>query len=280
MKILYTPSDILWIKNVTNKEGGQAYMNLSSNNFILHFPNKHSTKNIFKPDVDDIILIRQKINGIPAFTHLVTPIDNERVDDNRTLFRFGRRVKVIAKTDLTNFIPVSSTLWKRVKFSGISWGDACEIENISSIGNSDELKLDIWLRFSKHFDPSEEESVNITTTLINEIYDTNPELTVVEGKLKLVLHYAKERNNKIVILKKQQAIKNKSLYCEVCGFSFQKTYDAIFIECHHLTPIGISGERETKLNDLALVCSNCHRMLHKKFDDKYLLIEQLKKRLK
>jgi hypothetical protein len=37
-----------------------------------------------------------------------------------------------------------------------------------------------------------------------------------------------------------------------------------FIECHHLVPLHeLRGLRKTRLEDLALVCSNCHRMLHR-----------------
>ncbi|MBV8970124.1 MAG: HNH endonuclease [Verrucomicrobia bacterium] len=38
-----------------------------------------------------------------------------------------------------------------------------------------------------------------------------------------------------------------------------------FAECHHVLPISEVGEsRQTKVRDLAVVCSNCHRMLHRR----------------
>src|SRR5438105_2747495 len=36
-----------------------------------------------------------------------------------------------------------------------------------------------------------------------------------------------------------------------------------FIECHHTRPLSDSGPTRTALKELALVCSNCHRMLHR-----------------
>ena len=37
-----------------------------------------------------------------------------------------------------------------------------------------------------------------------------------------------------------------------------------FIECHHLLPLSqIRPNQVTKLSDLATVCANCHRMLHR-----------------
>ncbi|MBV2227622.1 HNH endonuclease [Sphingobacterium mizutaii] len=50
-----------------------------------------------------------------------------------------------------------------------------------------------------------------------------------------------------------------------------------FIECHHIFPIAKHGKRTTTLDDLALVCSNCHRMLHRKnIDSGFYTIEELK----
>lgn len=278
----FSPSDIVWIKNVTNKDIGYAYMDLQENEFVLHFPNKFGkSNNLLKPKIDDIILVRQIINRIPVFTHLVTPIDNQRVDENtRAEYRYGRRVRVIAKTDLTNCIHVDSTLWKHVNFQGVSHGNACEIENISSIENLDELKLDIWRKSSRHFIQTAEDSASTTSAIIKKLQITNPDISVTEGELRLVKHMMKERNHEIVKQKKQQAIQMNTLKCEVCTFSFPKIYDANFIECHHIIPIGDSGVRKTTLEDLALVCANCHRMLHTKFNGQYLSIEQLSKLIK
>nr|WP_315155235.1 HNH endonuclease [uncultured Flavobacterium sp.] len=276
---LYTPSDIKWFKSVTNEELGEAYLDFDENNFILSFPNKHRT-NALTPNIDDIILIYQKVNGIPAFTHLVTPVNDELIDSARINYRYGRRVKIIAKTNRNNYINVSSTLWRKVKLSGVTQGNACKIENIGSADNIDELQLNIWEWFKNHFVPSEQQSEAITSSIIKELEITNPDLTAKEGELKLITHIIKERNRTIVIEKKRQAIKNNILKCEVCSFSFPEIYQSNFIECHHITPIAQSeGVIETRLEDLALVCANCHRMLHTKFNGLYLSIEELQIRI-
>ena len=276
---VYTPADILWFKNVTNSIDGQAYMEQIEGEFILHFPTHHKG-NVLRPAVGELILIYQKINGIPAFTHLVTPIDYKLHDETRPNFRYGRKVRIIAKTDRNSFIPVSTTLWSQLKLSGVTQGNACKIDNIKQISKVDDLRFDIWQRFSSYFIQTEQPSVAITAALINELEISNPELTVTEGELRLVSHLVKERNREIVKEKKRLAIKDNILHCEVCKFSFAQIYGADFIECHHLSPIGESGVRETKLEDLALVCANCHRMLHSKFDGHYLTIIQLAQRIK
>jgi 5-methylcytosine-specific restriction enzyme A len=77
-----------------------------------------------------------------------------------------------------------------------------------------------------------------------------------------------ERNRSLVNEQKQGALKlSGRLDCEGCAFDFFAIYGEIgrnFAECHHTLPISDLAEaRETKLSDLAIVCANCHRMLHR-----------------
>lgn len=94
------------------------------------------------------------------------------------------------------------------------------------------------------------------------------EYSLKEGKVIFRLHKYFERSSKLIAKKKQLYIKkHDKLECELCGFNFFKTYGEIgdgFIECHHIKPLNqINKETDTSLNDLILVCSNCHRMLHR-----------------
>jgi 5-methylcytosine-specific restriction protein A len=65
--------------------------------------------------------------------------------------------------------------------------------------------------------------------------------------------------------------------------NFEKRYGKIgadFIEAHHLTPFAEIKGRPTKLDpkeDFAVVCPNCHRMLHK--ESPPLTIEDLRSRI-
>jgi len=89
-----------------------------------------------------------------------------------------------------------------------------------------------------------------------------------EGRVLYRIHKQRERNNNVVKKKKQIALDANKLKCEICEFDFYKIYGDLgkgFIECHHIIPISNYKENaKTKLNDLVLVCSNCHRMLHRK----------------
>jgi hypothetical protein len=90
-----------------------------------------------------------------------------------------------------------------------------------------------------------------------------------EGRVKLRIHRDRERRPQLAKAKKEEALKARGkLACEVCKFVFKARYGehgSKFIECHHIQPLSEIRETDgTKvtLGDLALVCSNCHRMLH------------------
>jgi 5-methylcytosine-specific restriction protein A len=100
-----------------------------------------------------------------------------------------------------------------------------------------------------------------------------------EGRTLTRMHIARERNRKLVQSKKKRTLKSLGkLICEVCKFDFAVLYGERgdgFIECHHTKPVATlaSGHR-THLDDLALVCANCHRMIHRRRP--WLTIEQLR----
>jgi len=88
-----------------------------------------------------------------------------------------------------------------------------------------------------------------------------------EGRISYALHRVRERNRAAVRDKKRRALEREGvLRCEVCGFSFAEKYGDLgegVIDCHHVVPVrDLDPGAQTGLEDLALVCCNCHRMLH------------------
>lgn len=89
-----------------------------------------------------------------------------------------------------------------------------------------------------------------------------------EGSKKQALHTRLERNQSVVRkAKEKQYAQDVMMRCQVCNFSFLETYGEHgdrFIEAHHIMPLGKLNKRiETKLEDISLVCANCHRMIHR-----------------
>lgn len=90
-----------------------------------------------------------------------------------------------------------------------------------------------------------------------------------EGRLLSRVHRYRERDRNLVKRKKEKFIAQHSrLFCEACGFDFAKTYGEHgrdFIECHHTKPVSeLSTNETTKLSELVMLCSNCHRIVHRK----------------
>ena len=104
-----------------------------------------------------------------------------------------------------------------------------------------------------------------------------------EGKEKEVRHKAHERNTAQVQKAKANYIQKNGAVCQICGFDFKKVYGDVgaeYIEAHHTIPVSEMKESDiTKVKDLAFVCANCHRMLHRRrpwlsIDELSMLIEK------
>jgi hypothetical protein len=113
------------------------------------------------------------------------------------------------------------------------------------------------------------EGVTLIQEEPNEIYTAElDDEEFPEGKILTRLHKYKERNSEAAKKKKAKVLSEKGvLVCEACDFDFVKVYGSLgngFAECHHLIPISaLKPGHVTKFEDLAIVCSNCHSMLHK-----------------
>ncbi len=87
-----------------------------------------------------------------------------------------------------------------------------------------------------------------------------------EGKVFTVVHRRIERDSKLRKSLITDRRKKGHLRCDACGSvnptGTSELDDAIF-DAHHLIPLAGQGERKTKLRDVALLCANCHRLIHR-----------------
>lgn len=112
----------------------------------------------------------------------------------------------------------------------------------------------------------------------NDNYNTNESFP--EGKIVERRHKARERNSELIESAKKIFKKtNGHLNCQICNFNFEEYYGTLgkdFIEAHHTIPVSEMTEGyQTKIEEIALVCSNCHRILHRRRP--WLKIDELKK---
>ena len=101
-----------------------------------------------------------------------------------------------------------------------------------------------------------------------------------EGRRRLVLHLQRERNQTLVRKKKEQAA---SLDCEICGFSFSRAYSGApsdYCEVHHLLPLSkVEQTTRTRMEDLAILCANCHRVVHLRDDPEPYTLNEVRSML-
>lgn len=89
-----------------------------------------------------------------------------------------------------------------------------------------------------------------------------------EGGVALATHLRRERSRQLTEAKRRAQIAELGrLQCEGCDLTSEtlpaKIGEACF-EVHHRVPLGTrQAASETRLADLAILCANCHRMIHR-----------------
>lgn len=109
-----------------------------------------------------------------------------------------------------------------------------------------------------------------------------------EGKRKERETYFFTRNPALV----REAKKRHGYKCQACDFEFKDKYGDFgkdYIECHHENVLSERPEKDwsndimTSIDDIKVLCSNCHRMIHHKrpalsFEELLQLLNNTKKR--
>lgn len=193
---------------------------------------------------------------------------------------------VVALSELLNSLPIHPSRPDAERFRNpngvymklgnfLRFDPDYEGADLSRGGKLEEL---IWNEFSNYRNRlhklAEAIKSGFSTATKDAQLDDEEESEFPEGRVLYRLHRQRERNSALVKKKKASA---ERLACEVCGFDFEATYGELgtgYIECHHTQPISeYDSSQKTRLQDLALVCANCHRMLHRRRP--WLRIQQL-----
>ena len=95
------------------------------------------------------------------------------------------------------------------------------------------------------------------------------ETSALEGAVRYRMVRHKKREQWLRDAKIKDALSKGALRCEVpdCGFDFKERYGALgdgYAHVHHTNPLAdYTGPQETRMSDLAIVCANCHAMIHR-----------------
>jgi 5-methylcytosine-specific restriction protein A len=138
--------------------------------------------------------------------------------------------------------------------------------------NVGQMDRDVWEEFAD--DPvrlvrvAEAIRANIDSLKPEEAQVEEEEVTEAEeGAILTRVHRGRERNPRLRATKIRRVREETGrVACEACNLDFGERYGERglgFIECHHSVPVSSlrPGER-TRIEDLVLLCPNCHRMVH------------------
>ncbi|AZI25779.1 hypothetical protein EA772_10670 [Pedobacter sp. G11] len=283
----FTALDLIWTKNVTRDKGNAwAYQEFQiGDTFDLNFPLGHNRMGIAsaqKAKANQLILLVQSIKnrllGNPGtyLSHIVAPVDDNVELDPTGSHPVRRLVSVIARNPLMIVKP------DFLDFREPNRGWTCSLDLIKPIKASGlsftlvEKQLLLWNLF-------EQKDISIKDLIDENLrLPIDPQTGSMEGeeKYKFARHKYYERDPRLIQDKKNEALRSGGLKCEVCLLNFSDKYGDHglgFMECHHRFPIAKHGKRRNRLEDLSLVCANCHRMLHRKnAENSYYSVEELK----
>jgi len=197
---------------------------------------------------------------------------------------------VIELSGVLRSLPIHPYRPDPVKFRNVN-GVAMKLANFRAVDPSNSLRgldhggkakkeIAIWNEFAD--EPEELASIAslIASNASSVSYAGEDDGSVaIEGRVMTWVHRSRERSRRIVELKKASVLRNRGvLCCEACEFDFSSVYGQVgegYIECHHIVPLSeLRPGRRTRLDDLVVLCSNCHRMIHRKRP--WLTVEALK----
>lgn len=219
---------------------------------------------LFAPDGRSVVLsLNQGITHVRAEEGLAAARDS--------LARRARELSDRVRKDLGRFSTSPMNLGSANKGSRLElyeWGHAFGVAySLSELPGEMELKQDLrsmvklYLRLAAQgegADSDEDEEARVAA-----IDDSIDQMT---ERRRYRYHRTIERNAKLA--RKAKAL--LGTVCQVCDFDFYATYGEVgrgFIEAHHKVPISHLPEGEPvphdPRTDFAVVCANCHRMLHR-----------------
>jgi 5-methylcytosine-specific restriction protein A len=91
----------------------------------------------------------------------------------------------------------------------------------------------------------------------------NSQIDFTEGAIEEMVVELRKRDPRLKIA----ALQTYGTTCQICGFNFSEVYGNLgdgYIELHHKNPLSERDTiQQTTLDEVAVVCANCHRMLHR-----------------
>ncbi|MFH1851165.1 MAG: HNH endonuclease [Candidatus Neomarinimicrobiota bacterium] len=197
--------------------------------------------------------------------------------------------RIIALSELLRTFPYHSLAIRRESFRNAD-GVVFKLQNLRQVatgkglGNVSKMDRAVWREYGNN-PVRVKEIANLIRTGIKIIEgreeETGQQETFIEGKIVTEIHLTRERNPRIRKRLLNRRWESGVLKCDMCGCSslspVAELGDAMF-EAHHVLPLSAAADRKTRLKDMALLCANCHRMVHRAItcEKRWLTLEEAK----
>lgn len=181
--------------------------------------------------------------------------------------------RVIALSEELRSLPYHREASKVASFRNPA-GVAFKLQNIRQVASGQGLPhtartdREVWNDFGSNKAATTTAAARIRNGIQIARIDTpqDEDFEFAEGRAVTEAHKRIERNKSIRRKLLTTRLAAGTLQCDLCactGEHLDKSVRESIFEAHHTRPISETGEVKTKLSDMALVCANCHRLIHR-----------------
>lgn len=212
-------------------------------------------------------------HGNPNWTRDETILALDLYFDLNGKIPSGADERVKALSEVLRRFPYHAEASRKESFRNPD-GVAFKLQNLrqlatgKGLGNVSETDRAVWLEFG--LSPVETKLlanlIRAGVTASEASKSVREDVEFFEGRVVTELHTRREREPKL----RERLLFSRSasgeLFCEMCGEpprSVNSVFQDAHFEAHHIVPLSSTGARTTRLSDLALLCANCHRLLHR-----------------
>lgn len=220
-------------------------------------------------------MARTSGHGNPSWTRDETILALELYFDCEGKIPSGRDQRVVGLSELLRQLPYHSEASKRESFRNGD-GVAFKLQNLRQVatghglGNVSQMDRKIWSEFGSRPEAVKQMAEvirgNIAAVQVMPPQEAEEDEEFFEGRVATIVHNRRERNSRLRSQLIDLRRKGDGLACEVCGATgptgSEALAEAIF-EAHHIIPLSAAPERKTRLADMALLCANCHKLIHR-----------------
>ncbi|MGH7380875.1 MAG: HNH endonuclease [Candidatus Methylomirabilales bacterium] len=188
--------------------------------------------------------------------------------------RDDKRVQELSS--LLRRLPYHPTASRRDSFRNPD-GVAFKLQNLRQVatgkglGNVSEMDRRVWAELGarsdrvRHLAELIRNGVSLAASL-HEARDGDEDYEFAEGRILTEIHKRRERApdvRKRLLASRRRTGRLVCDMCRSCSTSGDRKFEDATFEAHHVIPVSMTMERKTRLKDTALLCANCHRLIHR-----------------